>query len=66
MWDYRNPLAGFNLPKWQPGDQKLAIPMPVNEKDVLGEHYEIYTVNRAGRQRQLTNYSAAYPTMSID
>jgi hypothetical protein len=66
LWEYENPLAGFNLPKWQPGDQKLAIPMPVNEQDVLGEHYEIFTVNRSGRQRQLTNYLAAYPTMSID
>ena len=66
LWEYENPLAGFNLPKWQPGDQKLAIPMPVNEQDVLGEHYEIYTVNRVGRQRQLTNYTAAYPTMTID
>lgn len=59
-------MAGFNLPKWQPGDQKLGIPMPKNEQDVLGEHYEIFTVDRAGRQRQLTNYTAAYPTMSID
>jgi hypothetical protein len=66
LWEYKNPLAGFNLPKWQPGDQKLGIPMPKNEQDVLGEHYEIFTVDRAGRQRQLTNYSAAYPTITID
>jgi len=66
LWDYRGPLAGFNLPKWQPGDQKLAIPMPKNEQDVLGEHYEIFTVNRVGQQRRLTNYSTVYPTMSID
>jgi hypothetical protein len=66
LWGYSGPLAGFNLPKWQPGDQKLGIPMPKNEQDVLGEHYEIFTVDRAGRQRQLTNYSLAYPTMTID
>jgi hypothetical protein len=65
LWKYRNPLAGFNLPKWQPGDQKLGVPLPENDRDVLGEHYEIFTIDRAGRQRQLTNYALAYPTMII-
>jgi hypothetical protein len=66
LWEYGNPAAGFNLPKWQPGDQKLGIPMPKSEQDFLGEHYEIFTVDREGHQRQLTNYSAAFPVMVID
>lgn len=66
LWDIYRPFVGFNMPKWQPGDQKLAIPMPKDEKDDWGDSYEIFTIDRDGHQRQLTDYSAAYPTMNID
>jgi Tol biopolymer transport system component len=59
----KHTLVGFNMPKWSPDDQKLGVPLP---KDEFGEHYEIFTVDRNGHQYQLTNYSAAYPTMTID
>lgn len=66
MWKLSRPLVGFNMPKWQPGDQFFAIPMPKDETDDQGEHYEIFIVDRDGHQTKLTNYAAAYPTMTID
>lgn len=62
LWKYDNHLVGFNMPKWSPDDQKMAVPLP---KDSAGEHYEIFTVDRDGHETQLTNYAAAYPTMTI-
>ncbi|PKN93406.1 MAG: hypothetical protein CVU44_11015 [Chloroflexi bacterium HGW-Chloroflexi-6] len=63
LWQYANDLVGLNMPKWSSDGQKLGVPLP---KDELGEHYEIFTVDRDGHQSQLTNYTAAYPTMTID
>jgi hypothetical protein len=66
LWERYSRYAGFNMPIWQPGDQLFGIPFPKNDSDEYGEHYEIYTVDRDGRQNQLTNYYDAYPAMIID
>lgn len=65
LWQHTSDFTGWNIPQWQPGDQLLAAPL-VKQNDKLGEHYEFFAIDRDGRQRQITNYTAAYPTMSID
>jgi len=63
LWKYANRLVGFNMPKWSPNNHEFGVPLP---KDELGEHYEFFVVDHDGHQRQITDYSAAYPTMTID
>lgn len=63
LWQHENWLITLNIPKWSPDQQKIGVPLPLDE---TGEHYEFFTVDKDGRASQLTNYLAAYPVLAID
>lgn len=63
LWQYENWLITRNIPKWSPDQQKIGVPLPLDE---AGEHYEFFTVDKDGTSRQLTNYLEAYPVLAID
>lgn len=63
LWQYENWLVTLNLPKWSPDEQSLSAPFPMDD---AGEHYEFLMVNRDGKSEKLTDYSSAYPTLSVD